>query len=413
MTKKAGPNDRQAQLKAKARERARAEAAAELARLSSRPDYKPELAYFIDLFGNGHSVSEVAQRVRRPVAALMCLQAPLELFHAMGFHPFKISSGSFSAGQVAAPHLPALTCPMLHASLGALDMGKQRASLLVIPTTCDWVVKFPEMARMGEIALPEAIHWMELPRLKDSPRARERWFSEVAALGECLGRLSGRKLNRRALLKSLETFKAARQALSRLIALRRAGRVPAPWFLLMAGAFFLDHVENWTIAVYRALPALGQAAPEGGRIFLAGSPIYFPNFKLPHLLEEAGLVLAADDLCSSERLFPANVAAPDPSESGLLRSLAESYHQGCLCPTFGDNDRRVNNILGAIPGNGIRGVIFHVLKGCHPYDLESLALEAPLKTARLRFLKVETDYTAEDSRNILTRLEAFRQTLGE
>ena len=30
------------------------------------------------------------------------------------------------------------------------------------------------------------VNWMELPRLKDSPRSRERWFREVAALADFL-----------------------------------------------------------------------------------------------------------------------------------------------------------------------------------------------------------------------------------
>jgi benzoyl-CoA reductase/2-hydroxyglutaryl-CoA dehydratase subunit BcrC/BadD/HgdB len=93
--------------------------------------------------------------------------------------------------------------------------------------------------------------------------------------------------------------------------------------------------------------------------------------------------------------------------------LAESYHQGCLCPTFGDNERRANNIWEALPDAGFGGLVFHVLKGCHPYDLESLALEEPLKKGGLRFLRIETDYAAEDSQNILTRLEAFGRTLGD
>ena len=56
-------------------------------------------------------------------------------------------------------------------------------------------------------------------------------------------------------------------------------------------------------------------------------------------------------------------------------------------------------------------MIFHVLKGCHPYDMESCLLEAPIKAKGLKFLRLETDYTAEDSRNLLTRIEAFQQTL--
>jgi benzoyl-CoA reductase/2-hydroxyglutaryl-CoA dehydratase subunit BcrC/BadD/HgdB len=52
-----------------------------------------------------------------------------------------------------------------------------------------------------------------------------------------------------------------------------------------------------------------------------------------------------------------------------------------------------------------------VLKGCHPYDMESCLLEDPITRRGLKFLRLETDYTAEDGRNLLTRIEAFRQTL--
>lgn len=409
----ATPGSRQARFLAKVQEKHRAEMAAELNQMAARPDYRPELAYFLDLFSAGPSPSTVAQRTGRPVTALLCLQAPLELFLAFGLHPFKIFSGSQVAGQIAAPYLPALMCPMLRAAVGALSLETETDSgcAWVLPTTCDWVVKFPEAARLSGRTIPGALHWLELPHLKDSPRGRERWFSEVRALSDFLGTMAGRKLNRTSLLDAIAVFQQARQRFTRLIELKRAGQVPLVWFLLIAGAFFLDRAENWTAAVEKALPIFDQAAPPGGRIFLAGSPICFPNFKLPHLLEEAGLTVAADDLCSSERLFPAAVAFSDPSESGLLRALAETYHQGCLCPTFADNERRVNNIWGALLGTDIKGVVFHVLKGCHPYDLESLVLEETLKARGLHFIKLETDYTAEDSQNLLTRLEAFRRTL--
>jgi benzoyl-CoA reductase/2-hydroxyglutaryl-CoA dehydratase subunit BcrC/BadD/HgdB len=129
-------------------------------------------------------------------------------------------------------------------------------------------------------------------------------------------------------------------------------------------------------------------------------------------MEEANLFITGDDLCSSERIFPINVTVDDPSEEGLLRALAESYHQGCLCPTFGDSEHRLNNIREALPDAGFKGIVFHVLKGCHPYDLDSFVMEGPLKEDGLRFLRVETDYAAEDSQNLLTRLEAFRRTLA-
>jgi benzoyl-CoA reductase/2-hydroxyglutaryl-CoA dehydratase subunit BcrC/BadD/HgdB len=266
------------------------------------------------------------------------------------------------------------------------------------------------MMSLGGLSPAAPLHWLELPHLKDSARARERWLAEVAGLGDFLS-LSGLKPTRRRLLEALAAFQKTRRVFSRLVEARRAGRVPAVWFFLMANSFFLDGLESWTAALEAALPVFQAPAKGAGLVFLAGSPIYFPNFKLLHLLEAAGLTVAADDLCSSERLFPAGVAVDDPSESGLLRALAESDHQGCLCPTFGDNERRINSIWGAAQGSGLKGVIFHVLKGCHPYDLESLAMEEPLKRAGLRFIKLETDYTAEDGRNLLARLEAFGHNL--
>ncbi|MCL2789104.1 MAG: 2-hydroxyacyl-CoA dehydratase family protein [Desulfobulbus sp.] len=272
-------------------------------------------------------------------------------------------------------------------------------------------MKFREMMGLCGLDMSTPLHWLELPHLKNSARAGERWLAEVAGLKDFLAGLSGRKPTRKMLLDSLTTFQQARQTFSRLIEARRAGRVPAVWFFLIANSFFLDRIERWTAALDAALPTFQTQAKAAGLVFLAGSPIYFPNFKLLHLLEVAGLTVTGDDLCSSERLLPAQVTMDDPTDFGLLRALAESYHQGCLCPTFGDNGRRLNNIRGAVLGTTIKGVILHVLKGCHPYDLESLTLEEPLKRAGLKFIRLETDYAAEDGRNLLTRLEAFGNNL--
>jgi benzoyl-CoA reductase/2-hydroxyglutaryl-CoA dehydratase subunit BcrC/BadD/HgdB len=301
---------------------------------------------------------------------------------------------------------------MLRSVLGALELEPPPDCPWVIPTSCDWVVKFREMASMNNTLADSQVYWMELPHLKDSPRARDRWYSEIVALCDFLSQSCGCKLSRKALAKSIEAFQAARRSFSRLIALRRSGQVPAPWFSLIANSFFLDRVENWTSALEKTLPGFAQTPPPRGRIFLAGSPIFFPNFKLLHLLEDAGLYVVGDDLCSSERIFPINVAINDTSREGLLGALAESYHQACLCPTFGDSEHRINNIREALPDGGFKGLVFHVLKGCHPYDMDSFILETPLKDAGLRFLRVETDYANEDTQNILTRLEAFRRTLG-
>lgn len=421
----------------KALGRVRDEAGRELQALRARPDRLPAYDYFLDLLAGGVRPDALERRTGKPALNLLCIQAPLELAHAAGFLPFKIFSGSYAADAVGASgRLPALVCPMLRAVQGVVRLGGGEGRAgdggnpflrrpWVLPTTCDWIVKLPEMLRLGSPDLAPGLHWLELPHLKDAEPGRRRWLEEVFGFKAFLEDAAGVKIDRKRLAASMAVYGRAWAAFARLGERRRAGDVPFAWFLAVANSFFLDAPERWTEAVGALLDVLPRArgadaaaGRRAGRVFFAGSPVFFPNFKLPGLLEEAGLAVVGDDLCSSGRVIPPH--GPDgvgagTSEYELVAALAERYHQGCLCPTFADNDRRVHGIFGALDGGGGRrfdGVVFHVLKGCHPYDLESCALEAPVKAKGLKFLRVETDYAAEDARNLLTRLEAFRQTLG-
>ncbi len=415
-------NNREDRIKGKIRSKCGEEMQTETALLKNRADCFPELEYFMDLLAAGPDSGTVAARVQKPVAALLCLQAPLELFHAYGVHPFKIFGGSQVTPRLSSPSLPAVMCPMLRSALGLLqlDSGMETGSLKrngyaawVVPTTCDWVVKFPEMMENCGYSIKKPLHRLELPHIKDRRESQERWLEEIYALRDFLGALTGRKkIHRKALAASMKVYQAAWHAFSLLTELKREGKVPGVWYVAISNAFFFDDVENWTRALLAVLPKFKEFTPKGTNVFLAGSPIFFPNLKMMHLLEDAGLNVVMDDLCSSERLFPGAVYFDDPSDHGLLKAMAQRYHQGCLCPTFADNDRRVNNIICTAHKALYKGVVFHVLKGCHPFDLESMSLERRLKSEGLKFIKLETDYTAEDSQNLLTRLEAYRGTLA-
>ncbi|MDR1045472.1 MAG: 2-hydroxyacyl-CoA dehydratase family protein [Candidatus Adiutrix sp.] len=407
-------NERRERVIKKAADKAALEMTWTLERLRGRPDRKPAYDYFLKLAADGLSPAKAAERTGRPVVNLMCLQAPLELIHAAGFQPFKVFSGSPAEGGLAAQGFPALMCPMLRSVLGAVQVNRFPGSAAwVLPTTCDWLVKFPEMLKLAGTEIEAPLHWLELPHLKDGPEGRERWLDEVYRLKFFLEKLAGgRKIDRRQLRASIAVYDEAWRALGALAEKRRRGQLAAPWFFLLTGAFFLDRPEHWSEAVRRVLPQL-EPGPEAPRVFLAGSPIFLPNFKLLWLMEEAGLAVAADDLCSGERLLPGGVNYSDASEFGLVSALAQRYHQGCLCPTFIDNDRRVNNILGPARQGDFKAVVFQVLKGCHPFDLESLTIEGPIRDQGLKYLRLETDYSPEDSQNLLTRLEAYRRTLGE
>jgi benzoyl-CoA reductase/2-hydroxyglutaryl-CoA dehydratase subunit BcrC/BadD/HgdB len=375
--------------------------------LQQRADYLPLWDYFLDLLMRPLEPGRLQSAVDRPLVEHLCNQAPYELFHAMGVHPLRLGSGCFAAGRLAADRLPVLVCPMLKATLGMERIrGTSPASApRVVPTTCDWVVKFPQMTAA---TAPET-RFLELPHLRQSEKGQRRWLEEIYGLVRWLERQTGRKLKRRTLRASVAIFMQAWEALGQLIELRRKGLVAGVWFLVVANSFMLDSIESWTAKVRQVLDTVAAhgAVAAGKGVFLAGSPIVFPHFKLLQLIEAAGMTVCADDLCTSERIWPGAVCYDDTSIYGLLRALAERYHKACICPTFADNERRVNGILNTLRAHDIRGVVFHLLKGCHPFDIESFDLEKTLKERGYSFLKIETDYGPEDSRNIMTRLEAF------
>jgi benzoyl-CoA reductase/2-hydroxyglutaryl-CoA dehydratase subunit BcrC/BadD/HgdB len=418
-----GERARKGRFLAKIGDKLRAEKREVVDALVSRPDFRPELAYFLEL-GQLQSTAveqqslalKIEARVQRPVAALLCLQAPLELFYALDIHPFKVYSGSSAVGQLASSGLPAVMCPPVKALLAEIELDcSLRKWPWVIPTTCHWVTKFPDQAAFfGGLAGP--VHFLEVPKVKESAQSQQNWLREVYALADFLRTLSKVNLTRSRLLAAAKVFQKVRKAFFGLLELRRAGKVPAVWFYTITGSFFLDRAENWAAALEKALTVFDQMAPannqaSGPGIFLSGSPIYFPNFKLLRLLETVSLPVLADDLCSGERFIPRHLAIADPSEGGIMRALAETYLLGCQCPIFANSERRLSSINLAAQEAHIKGVIFHLLKGCHCFDQDSLTLENRLNKEEFSYLRLETDYSPEDSHNLLTRLEAFQSVI--
>ncbi|MDR3165931.1 MAG: 2-hydroxyacyl-CoA dehydratase family protein [Synergistaceae bacterium] len=379
--------------------------------LRTRLDYSREFDYFIELAETCGDAEAVSCRTGRRTVNLLCVQAPVEMVHAAGFQPFRVWSGSSAASRFSLAAAPALMCPMLKALLGSLRANEgARDGNWIIPTTCDWVIKFPEMASYECPSFLPRVFWLELPHLKDGPNGGEKWLDEIYRFKKYLESM-GEKIDRHSIAESIELYREAWSALTKISRMRGCGLLANVWFALIAGTMFLDDVRKWTAAVLNVAASSTAAYRNNARVFLAGSPIVFPNFKLHLLLEETGMSVVADDLCSSERIIPGAAAFEDTSEFGLMSALAERYHRACLCPTFIDNDRRVNNILGQRAETNFSGVVFHVLKGCHPYDIEGMGLERTIKDRGLRFIRIETDYMPEDERNLSSRLEAYRCTL--
>ncbi len=147
------------------------------------------------------------------------------------------------------------------------------------------------------------------------------------------------------------------------------------------------------------------------RILVTGSPITFPNLKIPLLIEEMGGILAADETCMGERALYDPLTVIDRSFDGLIRAMAGRCIRPCICPTFTDNRQRIFSINQMIKDHQIQGVIYHVLRGCLVYDYKYPVLEEELEKKGIPIIRVESDYNEEDVEQLRIRIEAFIEFL--
>ena len=113
-------NKRILRLKQKIREQIASEYETQFLNIRNRNDYSPQIKHFLEVLQYASHPEKMQKKINSKVVLTMCIQAPLELFHASGMRVFKLACGSFASQHSAAQQLPALTCPMIKSVIGML-----------------------------------------------------------------------------------------------------------------------------------------------------------------------------------------------------------------------------------------------------------------------------------------------------
>jgi benzoyl-CoA reductase/2-hydroxyglutaryl-CoA dehydratase subunit BcrC/BadD/HgdB len=330
------------------------------------------------------------------VVGTLCVFAPAEIIRAAGAEVVRLCSGQHHGVHPANELLgDAGLCPCVKSTLGGrladADLYMALADIIIAPASCDGKVKLGEIL---EDYLP--VIMMNLPRVS---------------------RLTGTDVTTANLREAIETYNKAHHALSRLDRLRRADRTPI-WgrdALLVAQMALVDDVERWTEKTEVLCDELERKASAGkfvgdgseARILLGGSPILWPNWKVPNIIEESEGVIVLDELCTGDRVLGDPVVTDEGTLRDMVRAVAERYFFPCTCPCFSPNDERESRLLNLVNEHQVEGVIYHALRGCHLGLLESTRLELALRRAGIPMLKVESEYDEGDVEQIRTRVEAF------
>ena len=351
----------------------------------------------------------------------LCVFTPNEIIMASGAKVVRLCSGYYDAVHPANELLgDAGLCPLVKSTLGNKMVGSdpffELCDLVVAPATCDGKMK------LGEILSDFVpVLMLNVPRVKTGDTNSRMWLEEMKFLMHRLEDLTGNRITRGALRRSIAQYNEAVRLWGRLMETRKTGRVSL-WgadMILISQLSLVDDLPRWCENVEKLLEELGAmgtreewvAREASPRILLAGSPIMWPNWKIPNLVEESDGIIIMDELCSSTRLLQDPVVIDEGSMSSMVTAIAERYLYPCTCPCFTPNDERITRLNNHIEDYALDGVLFHVLRGCHLNNLEASRIDMELRKHHVSMLKLETEYDEGDVEQIRTRVEAFLEMI--
>ena len=360
------------------------------------------------------------QKTGGKVFGTFCVYVPDEVVFAAG----GIATGLCGGSQFWVPGgekvLPANTCPLIKASVGArLDKTCpffRIADMYVGETTCDGKKKAWEILKQE---VP--IHVIDMPQMK-----REKdlvaFQAEIMDFIKVVEDFTGNKVTPEALGESIKLLNNKRRALQRVYNARKASPVPISGkdALLVTQIAFYDDPARCAEVGNKLADELEEriSAKEGvfpadaPRILITGTPLAIPNWKLHHIIESAGAAVVVEELCTGTRYFENLVDESATTIEGQVKALAERYMKtNCAC--FTPNEGRVDDIVRLANEYNVDGVIDVNLQFCNLYATEGFLVNQALTGKEIPTMRLETDYSDNDYEQLRTRIEAFLEVIGK
>lgn len=388
-----------------------------LRRVEAFPNTPKEMMPFFQVLEDIYvNLKDVSHPKETKTIGTYCVMVPNELIYAAGAMPVRLCTGSYTAYSIGDDYVPRDACPLVKAVIGfeqthAMPLY-ENVSLMVIPVTCDCKKKLAGM--LEDLKPTEVLH---IPLSKETDGDTEQYTKELYRLIPVLEQVTGQNITAKNLAESINQTGYAQYEISRFLHYRM--QEPALLYgtqvMAVMNAYAFMRPVEWADRL-RLLNAelesrlkhqIFAGRTKQPRILVTGSPITFPNLKIPLLIEEMGGMLVADETCLGERALYDPAVVTDRSFDGMMRALAARYTRPCTCPVFSDNRQRIYRIRQMIKTHKVQGVIYHVLRGCLVYDYEYRILEEELEQLGIPVIRVESDYNEEDVEQIRIRIEAF------
>lgn len=350
---------------------------------------------------------ELAGQGRRSIG-YFCTYAPVELIHAAGFLPIRIS-GHDKPIQDADSLVPVFICPFLRRAMEAGMSGDfDYLSGIVQGYTCDAACGLIDIWQ--ENVGGDIFHTVPLP-YNDNPEARSFLKAGYKELAEKLEQAGGRVTDE-GLAASLDLYANIRQRVLALYRQRTGPGFPltASDFLTVIQAGFCLPPEEYLSLLNMLVSELDGAGggPSGLPVLISGSLV--DSGAVLDALEKAGARVVADDLCTGRRHFdPMDGTGPT-----AMDRLVDRYIRRAPCASRARAETRAAYLDHLLEESGARAVVFLFQKFCSPHLGDSPYLKKHLDERGISSLMVELEESGDaDEGRLATRLEGFLEILNQ
>ena len=372
--------------------------------------YFADTAYRYSVLGSSDEV--------QPEVLVLGPGIPEALLRAFHIHYRYLLGGSHTMTAWSDELVPRDTDPVSRSILGSIfapEGARFAGSLFIIPVSSD------SMRKIAYLLKEEGrrIVTLDVPPDHADPRSIAMWEKQLIRMMEAIAAHTRRRISHRKIRNAVRCISLARCQLREFLreenrpdvrhAITGSGKL-----LIQNSYYFADDLDNWGKQLQILRQETGNRQTEDRpRILLTGSPIYFPNYKIPFLIEDAGLSIRSfmdlstirqEELMSAKSLRTTAQAVHALAASSLAHDASAAY----TC-----NDALRAAIYREIRSGQIDGIIFHILKGQIEYDFEMTRMEEMFEYYDIPVFRLETDYQDHDIEQLRIRLEAFREMLSQ
>lgn len=363
------------------------------------PPYQ-ELQYFFQTVQKHFSAGQISQE--KPKVIVMGTSVPEELIYACGTVPYWILGGSSQTAAWAGDAVPRDTDSISRSMLGFLDyhfMNLTENALILIPSVNDSSRKLAYLLRESG----KKVHTIVFPPVKNQ-WSEEKWYRQWEQCREVLSAHTRRNLSDRKIREAAAMVGRCRTQMQKFLRVSHTAMSGACRMFVLFSYYCAEDIEEWSrhlislIAECRQKPHI-QA--EKSNVLLMGSPVYFPNYKIPFLLEDAGLNISVHMDYTAQKVF-----------TNPMQNAKGFYWRDCS-DAYAKNNTLFQCVSKLIEKESVDGVVYQVLKGQIEYDFELERFEELFAKYDLPVFRLETDYNPQDIEQLRIRTEAFMEMLAQ